>query len=586
MTGSAISELLDSARKALSVLSDDARGAASQNREGVASAVGDLERAILELQSACSELDARGGQEGADLALASWVRSGLTRLLERSADGYITTDLAGRILSANAAACELLGQEADALTGRRLEELAEDRDRATLAAALEEAEGGDRGGPASVAMARPDGSPLVLEVTAISAPLGHGEKIHCLLRDVTAQAAAQARLREAQRMEAMGRLAGGVAHEFSNLLLIINGQAQFVIDELDPNDPVRQDMEEIQAAGRRAAELTGELLAFSRREDSRLQVLDANQVLGGMARMLRRLIGEDLRLELDLARSPMPVRADQGRLEQIVMNLAINARDAMPTGGTLRLATRRDRIASEEEARDLGVEPGVYVRLDVQDTGEGMSSEVQQRLFQPYFTTKARGRGTGLGLSLVSGLVRQFEGGVRVASEVGAGTTVSIYLPYALERAAQSERLTQRLADLPGGSEHILVVEDDALVRRMTVRMLRRLGYRLTEAGGAAEALEALDREGTVPDLLLTDVVMPDESGRELAHRLVGRFPDLRVLYMSGYPREKLGPHGIVDPGIRVLQKPFTVRRLAAAVREALDEPRALEAGAHGQRRY
>lgn len=586
MTGSAISELLDSARKALSVLSDDARGAASQNREGVASAVGDLERAILELQSACSELDARGGQEGADLALASWVRSGLTRLLERSADGYITTDLAGRILSANAAACELLGQEADALTGRRLEELAEDRDRATLAAALEEAEGGDRGGPASVAMARPDGSPLVLEVTAISAPLGHGEKIHCLLRDVTAQAAAQARLREAQRMEAMGRLAGGVAHEFSNLLLIINGQAQFVIDELDPNDPVRQDMEEIQAAGRRAAELTGELLAFSRREDSRLQVLDANQVLGGMARMLRRLIGEDLRLELDLARSPMPVRADQGRLEQIVMNLAINARDAMPTGGTLRLATRRDRIASEEEARDLGVEPGVYVRLDVQDTGEGMSSEVQQRLFQPYFTTKARGRGTGLGLSLVSGLVRQFEGGVRVASEVGAGTTVSIYLPYALERAAQSERLTQRLADLPGGSEHILVVEDDALVRRMTVRMLRRLGYRLTEAGGAAEALEALDRAGTVPDLLLTDVVMPDESGRELAHRLVGRFPDLRVLYMSGYPREKLGPHGIVDPGIRVLQKPFTVRRLAAAVREALDEPRALEAGAHGQRRY
>jgi len=519
-----------------------------------------------------------------EIAILTARCNGLTELLEQGPQGHIVTDPEGRILSANERAWAMLGLMECSAVGHPITEFLRDPSAAKAVDASRAAVSGRLQGPITLfPTSRKD--PFGAVIVAAPEPAG-APTLQWLLHDLGDRALLTAEvadyLRESQRLELVGRLAGGIAHDFNNLLMIINGQVQFVLDALDEHSPIRTDIEEIRDAGLRAADLTSQLLAYSRRSGRQLRILDLNDVLEGMARMLRRLIGEDVCLELNLDHLPAPVRADQGQIEQIVMNLAINARDAMPTGGTLCLGTERVTV-DEDQAVELDVDPGEYVALRVRDSGHGMSPEVQSRLFEPFFTTKTRGRGTGLGLVLVRGLITQFGGAITISSEVGVGSTFTVYLP--LEVGARRGGLDVPLQPehLPGGEETVLVVEDDPLVRRMTVRMLGRLGYTVLEASDAQSARDILDRSLVVPDLLLTDVIMPGESGRDLAQQLRSRFIGLRVLYMSGYPREKLGAHGVLDPGIRILQKPFTIRGLAVRLREVLDEPRALEAGGHNQ---
>ena len=391
-------------------------------------------------------------------------------------------------------------------------------------------------------------------------------------QDITERRQLEEQLRQAVKMEAVGQLAGGVAHDFNNLLTIINGYSSLALDKLNRKDPLHHDLAEINEAGRRAADLTRQLLAFSRRQILRPQVLNLNEVLKGMTKMLGRLIGEDVQLVLKPANDLGNVKADPGQMEQVVLNIAVNARDAMPTGGTLIIETANVKLGEAYAARHPGVEAGNHVMLAINDTGHGMTPEVRERIFEPFFTTKEAGKGTGLGLSTVYGIVRQSGGGIHVYSEPGRGTTFRIYLPRVGEEP-ETESAVEREAALPGGTETILLVEDDDAVRGMAVRILQELGYKVLTASDGAEALE-LCRDRTGPlDLLLTDVVMPGMSGRDLAEQLQGMFQGLRVLYMSGYTDEVVGQHGVLQTGQRLVQKPFDIAQMARQVRQALDEP-------------
>jgi PAS domain S-box-containing protein len=387
--------------------------------------------------------------------------------------------------------------------------------------------------------------------------------------DVTEQIQLEAQLRQAQKMDAVGRLAGGVAHDFNNLLTVISGYSDFILAASPPGDDRRADAEEIRRAADRAAQLTQQLLAFSRKQVLHPQVLDLNAVVGEASRMLRRLIGEDIRLELQLAPDAGAVRIDAGQLQQVLMNLAVNARDAMPLGGSLAIATVPVSVTREEPALPEPLEPGDYVRLAVSDTGAGMTPEVQARAFEPFFTTKEMGKGTGLGLSTVYGVVTQSRGRLRVVSAPGRGTTLEIFLPR-VERPDAAAALAPRVAE-KGGVETILLVEDDAMLRRLSESALGRAGYRVLAAADAAEALRlAREHDGEI-DLVVTDVVMPGMPGPELVARLEATRPDLRVLYVSGYTDHAALRKGVSERSVSFLAKPFGLEALARRVRELLD---------------
>jgi PAS domain S-box-containing protein len=384
-------------------------------------------------------------------------------------------------------------------------------------------------------------------------------------------------LRQSQKMEAIGRLAGGIAHDFNNLLSIILSYSAMMMEALSPDDPLRADAEQIAIAGQRARDLTRQLLAFGRRQMLRPEVLDLAEVVRGVEPMLRRVLGEDIELTISLAQPTSLVKADPGQLQQIIMNLVVNARDAMPEGGQLWIEAS-DVLLDEARVRasaGAGARPGPYVCLTVSDTGVGLDEETRARIFEPFFTTKPRGKGTGLGLSTVLGIVQQSGGHVTVESRPNEGASFRVFLPRTTEArvAPPPPREPRRQPLAKRGSETILLVEDEGQLRVLARDILRGAGYTVYEAPNAAEAIKVSQRHAGPIHLLVTDVVMPHIGGGELAKRLAGERPRMRVLYMSGYTDDAIFQGGMVDPNVAFLPKPITPDTLLGKVRETLDSP-------------
>jgi PAS domain S-box-containing protein len=383
-------------------------------------------------------------------------------------------------------------------------------------------------------------------------------------------AALQEQLHQSQKMESIGRLAGGIAHDFNNLLTVIKGYGQLSLLELRENDPLKGNILEIQKASERAADLTRQLLAFSRRQILEMKVLDLNAILHGVDKMLRRVIGEDIELVTLLAEDLGRVKTDPGQIEQMIMNLAVNARDAMPSGGKLTIETSNAEIDETEVRSHAALTPGRYVMLSVSDTGVGMTPDIMEHVFEPFFTTKEKGKGTGLGLSTVYGIVKQSGGNILVYSEAGKGTMLKIYLPR-MDEPLEEEKKNIEKEELPRGNETILVVEDEEEVRKVAVRMLGERGYKVLEASQGVDALHICAKLDGPIHLLLTDVVMPKMSGQEVAGSIISLRPGIKVLYMSGYTDNTIVHHGVLERGVNYIQKPFTVESLARKVREVLD---------------
>ncbi|MFA6147185.1 MAG: PAS domain S-box protein [bacterium] len=410
-------------------------------------------------------------------------------------------------------------------------------------------------------------------ISPVRDPSGQVVNYVAVKRDVTEVRRMEEQLRQSQKMEAVGRLAGGVAHDFNNLLTAISGYSELLLHRLPAYSTLRRNVEEIRKAGDRAAALTRQLLAFSRRQVLQPKVLDLNTVVTTMEQMLRRLIGEDIELLTDLSPSLSRVKADPGQIEQVIVNLAVNARDAMPGGGRITVSTADTCLSPAYAAAHPEVRPGPHVLLSVADTGHGMSDETQAHLFEPFFTTKERGKGTGLGLATVYGIVQQSGGHIRVNSAADSGSTFLIYLPR-VETAEDRVQGTDRpsLPHPSPGTETILLAEDEEVVRRLTREILSENGYKVLEAENGREALLLSEAHRGEIHLLLTDVVMPKMSGRELTERIRPLRPGLRILYMSGYTDDAILRHGVLEDGIPFLQKPFTPEDLARKVREVLDQ--------------
>ena len=417
---------------------------------------------------------------------------------------------------------------------------------------------------------RKDGTLVTVEVVSDDARVGERAARLVLVHDITERHALESQLRQSQKMEAVGQLAGGVAHDFNNLLTVIRVHGELLLESTGPESLQREDLEAIQRATGRASSLTRQLLAFSRKQLLQPRVLDLNVVLGGLEPMLRRLICEDIRLVVRTSPSLGRVSADAGQIEQVLVNLAVNARDAMPQGGTLTIETSNAELDADFGRRHgVALAAGRYVRLAVSDTGTGMDEATRCRVFEPFFTTKEVGRGTGLGLSTVYGIVKQSNGYIWVSSQPGRGTTFEIYLPRITDAASDERSDTPPPA--PPGSETILLVEDEDAVRSLARRILQRQGYTVLEARHGRDALRiAKGHDGEI-DLVITDVVMPEMSGSELAHHLAEQRPGTPLLYMSGYTDDEIIRRGVLDPGMAFLEKPFTSSSLVRKVRQILD---------------
>jgi PAS domain S-box-containing protein len=402
-------------------------------------------------------------------------------------------------------------------------------------------------------------------ITPILSEAGRITHFIGVMNDVTARKKAEDELRQAQKLEAIGSLAGGIAHDFNNLLTIMTGRSQLAAWHLEPTSPVRHHLGLIDETVERAAGLTRQLLAFSRKQILEPRVLSVADVVASLAKMLRRLIPESIELVTKSAGDLWHVKADLSQIEQVVLNLSVNARDAMPDGG--RLALETTNVEVDDGYARTHVEPGEYVMLAVSDTGCGMSPEVQAKLFEPFFTTKEPAKGTGLGLSTVYGIVKQSGGHISFHSEAGRGTTFEVYLPRVTEPLST---VAARPTSPVRGGETVLVVEDDDQVRALAAETLRFTGYTVLDASNPGDALALMERHGSAVRLLLTDMVMPGMNGTDLAERLVARRPTLKVLYMSGYPSSRIAS-GALRGRIRFLQKPFTLGGLTQKVRDVLD---------------
>ena len=416
-----------------------------------------------------------------------------------------------------------------------------------------------------------DGTLIDVEITSHEIPFQERKARLVLATDTTERKHLEEQLFLSQKMEAIGRLAGGIAHDFNNLLTAILGYGQLLLLDIDEDDPKRSHVEQIQKAGQSAASLTGQLLAFSRKQVLQPIVLDLNSVVANLGKMLQRMIGEDVNLMIIAHPALGYVKADPGQIEQVIMNLAINARDAMPRGGKLTIETLNVDLDEAYAREHVSVNPGSFIMLAVSDTGSGMDKETQARIFEPFFTTKGIGKGTGLGLSTVYGIVKQSGGNIWVYSEPDRGTTFKIYLPRVDEEPSP---FTQE-ADKTGsqGSETILLIEDDQDVRRLARAILQMNGYRVLEAERESEALLICEQQDEPIHLMISDVVMPKLSGPILAEQLSRLRPEMKVLFMSGYTDEAIVHHGILGPGTAFLQKPFTPQALTSKVRQVLNQP-------------
>lgn len=393
-----------------------------------------------------------------------------------------------------------------------------------------------------------------------------------MLEDITEQKQLEEKLRQSQKMDAIGQLAGGVAHDFNNVLTIINGYSELALRRMEEDNPLRRNLEEIKKAGKRAASLTRQLLAFSRKQMLEPKTLDLNLIVSEMDKMLRRLIGEDIDFVTVLQPELGSVKADPGQIEQVILNLAVNARDAMPRGGKLMIETSNIYLDDVYARKHNVVNSGNYVMLAVSDTGTGMDSEIQEHIFEPFFTTKENGKGTGLGLSTVYGIVKQSEGNIWVYSEIGCGTTFKVYLPL-VDETANFSKQESAFTDLPEGDETVLLVEDEIAVRDLVGDILRTHGYKVLVAEHCSHALEiGANFDGEIA-LMVTDVVMPQMSGRDLAERLSPIRPKMKILYMSGYTDSAIVHHGVLEDGTHFIQKPFAPQNFARKVRETLDLP-------------
>jgi PAS domain S-box-containing protein len=496
----------------------------------------------------------------------------LRAFFETSNAGIIEIDATGHLVRANEAFCAMTGFTASELDRKEVREIIFPEDMELFLARWRELASGraDRS-HTELRYRRKDGTSLwTLGNVVVLSRDDSGAPVACsaVVIDLTERKRLEDHLQRAQKMEAIGQLAGGVAHDFNNLLTVINGYSEILLASHSGQDGTNDAVTAIRDAGERAARLTRQLLAFSRKAIVEPKVLDLNELIGATTRMLSRLVGEDVTLVTELGEGLAAVRADAGQIEQVILNLAVNARDAMPKGGRLTISTDEIDIGAGEDWDGEALGPGRHVRLRVADTGSGMTEEVRARLFEPFFTTKGIGRGTGLGLATVYGIVRQANGHVSVDSTLGAGTVFTVLLPAVTASvvvAATEVRASAR------GTETILLVEDEDAVRALTRRILERQGYTLLEAADGREALRIADAHAGPIDLLLTDVVMPNLGGRDLAEAVRARRPETRVLYMSGFTDDAVVRHGVSVAADALLQKPFTPIALTRKVRSILD---------------
>ena len=487
--------------------------------------------------------------------------------------GVCRCDSAGKILDANPAFLELLGQTSpDALIGHHIFGLYADTDKWFDLADFLRASAPFKGVTAE--WKRQDESTTVVRISG-RAVVNGGEGIvfELFAEDVSERRVLEQQLRQSQKMEAVGRLAGGIAHDFNNLLMVILGYSEFLLERLGAEPHLRGPAQEISSAAERASSLTRQLLAFSRKQMLAPRVVNLNDVATENIKMLTRMIGEDIDLVMVPAPNLWPIRADSGQIDQVIMNLAVNARDAMPSGGKLTIETSNVALDEEYARFHAPLRPGDYVMISISDTGVGMDTDTQSHIFEPFFTTKGP-KGTGLGLSTVYGIIKQSGGYIWVYSEVGKGTTFKIYLPRVAstgEAAAQVAAPPIDYRKVEPGTETILLVEDEANLRYLARQYLEKQGYKVIEAADGAVAMQiAVAHEATI-HLLLTDVIMPGMNGRELAQRIAEIRPNVKILYMSGYTENVIGHNGMLDTGVRLLQKPFNLRDLKSKVREVLD---------------
>ena len=507
----------------------------------------------------------------------------LWRAVEQSADLVMITDREGVIEYVNPAfeavsgytPGELMGQTPRVLkSGQQNSELYKDLWQTILAGNVFRC---------TMVNRKKNGDIFVAEKTVTPLRDGQGRITHFISndRDITERRRLENQLQQAQKMDAIGRLAGGVAHDFNNLLMVISSYAELMLDSLAPLHPLRRNVDEIQKASRRAADLTRQLLAFGRKQMQSLQLLDLNQIIEDINKMLPRLIGEDIELVFVPGEHLGKVKADPVQIEQVLMNLAANARDAMPKGGRLVIETASLRLEDAYVQEHSIVPPGQYVLLTVSDSGSGIAPEHLSHIFEPFYTTKEEGKGTGLGLATVYGIVKQNSGFIWVYSEPGMGTTFKIYLP----QARQTKLALQPVVPVegcPGGCESLLLAEDEDAVRQSTREFLSLSGYIVLEAKNGTEALALAKAYNGVIDLMITDVVMPQMGGARLAAELAADRPEMRVLFVSGYAETTFQHHGAIDVTTRFLQKPFSLKTLARKVREILDEAKPALAAAAG----
>jgi len=486
--------------------------------------------------------------------------------------GICRCDSTGKILGANPAFLELLGMTSvEQLIGKHVFSLYAENDKWFPLADYLRSPEPFKGLTAE--WKRTSGAPTVVRISGRSVTNGrNGQVFELFAEDVTERRGLEEQLRQSQKMEAVGRLAGGIAHDFNNLLMVISGYSEFLLERLGAEPHLRGPAQEIASAAERASSLTRQLLAFSRKQMLAPRIVNLNDVATENIKMLTRMIGEDVDLVMVPSPNLWPVRADAGQIEQVIMNLAVNARDAMPSGGKLTIETSNVNLDEEYARFHAPLPPGDYVMVAISDTGVGMDTETQSHIFEPFFTTKGP-RGTGLGLSTVYGIIKQSGGFIWVNSDVGRGTTFKIFLPRAAaagETAAHIKAPVESRKVEPG-TETILLVEDEANLRYLARQYLEKQGYKVIEAADGAVAMQIAVAHDKVIHLLLTDVIMPGMNGRELAQRICEIRPNVKVLYMSGYTENVIGHNGMLDAGVSLLQKPFNLRDLKSKVRAVLD---------------